>query len=72
MYILIKHIKNRKNNLIFPIVLTETEYEAYLQLLIEAEPLYESHIINKEEDNFKSFTSNGETINLIIKYVAKL
>ena len=74
MFVVIRHHKEMKKDTIIPIIVVENQHEAYLQLLMEAEPLYETHEIVKEDDMHKTFknTSRSEKIDLFIKSVANL
>ena len=44
------------------VIITETRHEAYLQLLMEAEPLYESHEEIESFDDRKVFLSQDHTV----------
>ena len=62
LYVVIKHINLIDTDEVTVIVATDTKENAYKQLLMEAESLYEAYTVIEDTDSVKKFTDKNQEI----------
>ncbi|MDC7242612.1 MAG: hypothetical protein PQJ44_01205 [Sphaerochaetaceae bacterium] len=62
LYVVIKHENLIDTDEVSVIVATDTKENAYKQLLMEAEKLYETYIVIEDTDSAKKFTDKNQEI----------
>jgi hypothetical protein len=62
LYVVIKHENLIDTDEVSVIVATDTKENAYKQLLMEAEKLYETYTVIEDTDSVKKFTDKNQEI----------
>jgi hypothetical protein len=62
LYVVIKHENLIDTDEVSVIVATDTKENAYKQLLMEAEKLYETYTVIEDTDSLKKFTDKNQEI----------
>lgn len=62
LYVIIKHENLIDTDEVTVIVATDTKENAYKQLLMEAEKLYETYTVIEDTDSVKKFTDKNQEI----------